>query len=205
MCPFCYLGCRQLRDALDQFEHAPAVIVRHHAFELDPHSPLSYPGTLNELLAEKYDTTLNHAQELNAQMQARAEELGLRWHLDLVQPANTFNAHRLVALAASQNLQDQMLDRLFRAYFSEGALISDFNTLSTLARQVGVLGADATLSGNEFTDQVRHDENLAAQMGIQGVPAFIFDGRIHVSGAQGVNSLLESLHTAWAGRQKLTV
>ena len=205
MCPFCYLGCRQLHGALDHFEHADAVVVRHHAFELDPHSPLTYPGTLNELLAANYGLTVERSKEINAQVQAHAEELGLRWSLDTVQPANSFDAHRLVALAASQNLQEKMLERLFRAYFSEGSLISDFSILSSLALQVGVLGADQMLQGDEFAEIVRHDKNLAARMGIQAVPAIILDGRVNVSGAQGVNSMLDTLSTVWAGRQKLSV
>ena len=205
MCPFCYLRCHQLHGALDQFEHADAVVVRHHAFELDPHSPLTYPGTLNELVATEYVVSVERAKENNAQVQADAEEWGLRWSPDTVKPANSFDAHRLVALAASQNLQGKMLERLFQAYFSEGSLISDFSTLSSLALQVGVQGAEQMLRGNEFADIVRHDQNIAARMGIQAVPAVIFDGQVNGSGAQGVNFMLDALSTVWDGRQKLLV
>jgi predicted DsbA family dithiol-disulfide isomerase len=202
VCPFCYLGFRQFHDALARFEHADDVIVRHHAFELDPHADSSYPGTLDEMLAAKYAVSIERARALNARAEESARKLGMQWSLASARPTNTFDAHRVVALAATQERQGEMLERLFRAYFSEGALLSDPATLSALALEVGVVGSDGMLSGNEFVDAVRHDESLAAKIGVTGVPALIFDGHVHVSGAQGSDAMLGALHTAWAGRRE---
>jgi predicted DsbA family dithiol-disulfide isomerase len=126
----------------------------------------------------------------------------MQWSLASARPTNTFDAHRVVALASTQERQEEMLERLFRAYFSEGALISDPATLSSLTLEVGVVGADGMLSGNEFIDAARHDENIAAKIGVPGVPALIFDGHVKVSGAQGPDAMLDALHTAWAGRRE---
>ncbi|MDH2903645.1 MAG: DsbA family oxidoreductase [Actinomycetota bacterium] len=194
------MGFRQFQDALARFEHSSAVVVRHHAFELDAHAPLVYPGSLDEMLAAKYAVTVAQASELNGRVRDTARQLGMTWSLDLVRPANTFDAHRVIAHAATQQRQDAMIERLFRAYFSDGYLISDRETLSTIALEAGVVETDRMLASNEFVEVVRHDEHLASKIGITGVPAYIFDGHLFVSGAQGSDAMLDAMHTAWAER-----
>ena len=201
VCPFCYLGRRQLELALAALDAPLEVVVRHHAFELDPRAAEVHPGTLNEMLAHKYGVTPEQAEAMNARVASLAHSLGMQWSLDRARPANTFDAHRLVALAATQGRDADLLERLFRAYFSEGEVVSDHTTLARLADEVGVDGSRDVLSGVAYADEVRHDENLAARIGITGVPAFIFDGRVHVSGAQGVDALLDALRSAIAQRE----
>ena len=200
VCPFCYLGFRQFHDALDHFEHADDVVIRHHAFELDPHARLTRGQSLDEMLAEKYSMSLERAAALNQRVQDSARDLGMEWSLATAQPTNTFDAHRVIAHAATHGRQEEMLERLFRAYFSEGLDISDHDTLATLSREVGVLGADEALVSNKFADDVRRDENLAAKIGITGVPALILNGRVHLSGAQGAPAMLQALREAWSLR-----
>jgi predicted DsbA family dithiol-disulfide isomerase len=205
VCPFCYLGFRQFHDALARYENADDVVIRHHAFELDPHAPLAYPGTFDEMLAAKYAIPIEQASAMNERVQDSARQMGMQWSLASARPTNTFDAHRVVAHAATQGRQGEMLERLFRAYFSEGHLISDPETLSSLALEVGVLGADNMLASDKFAEVVRHDEQRAARIGITGVPAFLFDGALRVSGAQGSDTMLDALHTAWAGRREQSV
>lgn len=200
ICPFCYLGFRQFHDALEHFEYASDVVVRHHAFELDPHAPLTYPGNLHEMLASKYSLPVERATALNQRVDDSARELGMEWSLERAQPTNTFDAHRVIALAATHGLQESMLERLFRAYFSEGLLVSDGATLATLASEIGVTGVEGMLAGHDFVDAVRHDEHLAGKIGITGVPALIFDGRVHLSGAQGASKMLAALRATWSER-----
>jgi len=200
VCPFCYLGFRQLHDALERFDHAHDVVIRHHAFELDPYAVLAHGQSLDELLAHKYSLTIDRAAAMNRRVQNSALELGMVWNLATAQPTNTFDAHRVIAFAATRGRQEEMLERLFRAYFSEGLVISDHATLSELAREIGVDGVDEVLDGDHFADAVRHDENLAAKIGLNGVPALIVDGRIHVSGAQGADVMLDAMRVAWSQR-----
>jgi predicted DsbA family dithiol-disulfide isomerase len=205
VCPFCYLGLRQLHDAISRFDRAADVVVRHHAFELDPHAPLGYPGTLDEMLADKYGMSVERASTLNQRVADTANTLGMQWSLGRARPTNTFDAHRVIALAASQGRQGEMLERLFRAYFTEGYLVSDPVVLNELALGVGVTGTAQMLLGDEFAEGVRHDEHLAAKIGITGVPAFIFNGALQLSGAQGSDAILDALRTAWAERRELSV
>jgi predicted DsbA family dithiol-disulfide isomerase len=198
VCPFCYLGARQLAQAIELFEHP--VDVTHHAFELDPHAPASVNETLEELLATKYGMPVERAQAINQRLAGQAKDAGLTFVFATVRPSNSFDAHRLIALAASQGLADTMSTRLFRSYFSDGLLISDRETLSTLADQVGVRGVHELWDSVAFVDDVRKDEVDAHALGITGVPAFLIDNRVMVSGAQGVDALAQALREAWATR-----
>jgi len=200
VCPFCYLGSRQLDVALGNFEHREHVVVRRHAFELDPSAPRDYGVTLSELLARKYNMPVERARALNEKMEVEAREFGLTWSMGRARPANSFDAHRLIAFAAHQDKGAVMADRLFRAYFSDGLLISDRDTLNTLAEECGVDDARSLWSSDDFSDDVRGDEHRAAELGITGVPSLLVDEKFMVVGAQGSDHLLEVLNRAWARR-----
>ncbi len=198
VCPFCYLGTRQLMGALDGFEHREDVVLRHRAFELDPHAPRDSGQTLDERLAEKYAMPIERARSLNGKLESDAAALGMNWFMKEARPTNTFDAHRLIALASTQDLGGAMSERLFRAYFSEGQLLGDTNTLSVLAHDVGVAGADKLWQGDDFADDVRADERHANELGISGVPTMLFDEKFMVVGAQGSEQILGVLTRAWA-------
>lgn len=200
VCPFCYLGARQLSNALQGFEHRDDVVMRHHAFELDPQAPGDSGQTLDERLAEKYAMPIERAGALNEKIEGDAAALGMTWSMKQARPTNTFDAHRLIALAGTQGLDDAMSERLFRAYFSEGQLLGDTNTLSELANDVGVSGADTLWHGDDFAADVRDDENQANELGINGVPTMLFDEKFMVVGAQGSEQILDVLTRAWGRR-----
>lgn len=200
VCPFCYLGTSQLSTALDNFEHREVVVVRHRAFELDPGAPADYGLTLDELLAKKYGMPLERAESLNAKLEDNATALGMRWDMHRARPSNTFNAHRLIALAQRQGLGDAMSERLFRAYFSEGQLLSDTETLNRLGNEVGVVGVEELWSCEDFTSDVRSDEMHAHELGISGVPTLLMDEKFMVVGAQGSEQILDVLTRAWNRR-----
>ena len=141
VCPFCYLGARQLEVALDRFEHRDDVVLRQRAFELDPRAPVDYSLSLPELLAKKYSMPVERARALNERLENDASALGMSWSMKDARPTNTFDAHRVIALSATQDLDRPMSERLFRAYFSEGQLVSDRDVLTALAKEVGVVGA----------------------------------------------------------------
>lgn len=200
VCPFCYLGSRQLTEALDRFEHHDDVVLVHHAFELDPHSPLTYELPLDELVARKYDLPVERARDLHRRLEAQAAHFGLEWHFENARPTNTFDAHRLIALAATQELAFAMSQRLYAAYFSEGRLVSDHDELCALATEVGVADAGLLWATDAFANDVRADEMSAARLGINGVPAFLVDNTFMVMGAQGTEAILDVLGRARARR-----
>jgi protein disulfide-isomerase len=200
VCPFCYLGTRQLAVALDDFEHRERVTLRHRAFELDAHAKLAYDRPLEELVAAKYATPVSSIRVMHQRLENEARELGMTWSLETAQPTNTFDAHRVVALASTQGLGHEASERLFRAYFCEGELVSDHHRLNELAEQIGVRGVDALWESDAFTDTVRVDEAQAQELGITGVPSLLLDSRFMVVGAQGSEQVLNALQRAWARR-----
>ena len=197
VCPFCYLGSRQLSAALETFEHRDEVVVRHRAFELDPRTPAVIGQSLEELVAKKYQIPVERSRELHHQLEEQARTYGMTWSFASAQATNSFDAHRLIALSSTQGLGEPMSQRLFSAYFSEGLLISDRDVLNSLAREVGVEGAPDLWTSGAFVDEVRADETEAAELGISGVPAMLMDHKFMVLGAQGADKIADVLQRAW--------
>jgi predicted DsbA family dithiol-disulfide isomerase len=199
VCPWCYIGKRRFEAALEAFEHADEVTVMWRSFELDQEAPRQPEGTAAERLAAKYGMTVERAETLNAEMTERAAGEGLEFHFETARGGNTFDAHRLIHLAATYGHQAAAQERLMRAYFTDGEAISDPETLVRLISELGVEEAEArdVLATERFTDDVREDELLASQLGIQGVPFFVFDRKLGVSGAQPPEVLVQALQRAW--------
>lgn len=198
-CPWCYVGKRRFEQALQQFEHAGDVEVTWRSFELDPHAPRTHAESQDELLAKKYGMPVEKARAMNERMTAEARKEGLDFHLDRVKVGNTFDAHRLVHLAAESGRADAMKERLMRAYFTEGEAVGDPDTLVRLGAEVG-LGEGRVreiVNGDAYANDVRADEERARSFGISGVPFFAIDERYGVSGAQPADVLLGALRQAY--------
>jgi predicted DsbA family dithiol-disulfide isomerase len=199
-CPWCYIGRRRFEKALNQFEHRDQVEVIWRSYQLDPNSPRDYAGSVNDMLMQRYRMSMEKAQGANDRVTDLAALEGLEYHLDRAHPVNSLDAHRLIHLAVQHNLQGEMKERIQKAYFTEGAIVSDQDTLVSLAGEVG-LDEDETrtmLEGDSFIDAVHEDENRAKELGIDGVPFFFFDENISVYGAQPVEVFLTALNNAWA-------
>lgn len=201
-CPWCYVGKRRFERALRDFPHSDELTVNWRSFELDPNAPPSQDEPQPQLLARKYGVTVAEAEQMNARMSAAASGEGLSFQLDAVKVGNTFLAHRLLHFAGEHGLREEMSERLFAAYLSEGAALSDVEVLTALAVEVGLdaLAVDELLQGGRFADAVRTDEAAAQAVGATGVPFFVFDRRYGVSGAQPPEVLLEALQKAWDER-----
>jgi predicted DsbA family dithiol-disulfide isomerase len=201
-CPWCYVGKRRFESALSQFEHADQVNVTWRSFELDPDAPAEDPGDMAERIAEKYGVSVAEARAMEAKMTATAAGEGLDYHLDIRRSANTFDGHRLIHLATEQGLGDAMKERIMAAYFSEGELVSDPEALVKLATEVGLDADEARsmLASDRFAEAVREDERTARQFGISGVPTFVVDRQIGLSGAQPPEVLLQLLEQGWDQR-----
>ena len=120
--------------------------------------------------------------------------------LDRTRRANTFAAHRLLHFAETRGHQGELKEAMLAAYFTEGRWLADDDVLVELCTAVGLAGdeARAVLSSDLFSDDVRADEKVAAQLGATGVPFFVIDRRYGVSGAQDATVFAEILQRAWA-------
>ena len=202
VCPWCYIGKRRFEAALERFEHCDEVELRWRSFELDPEAAPSSDVPAAERLAQKYGMSVQDAAAKHAEMSVLAAQDGLEFHLDRSRGGNTFDAHRLIALAADRGVQDALKERLMRAYFTDSEPIADHATLVRLAEEAGLDASEAraVLDSDRYADAVRSDEQLALQIGIRGVPFFVLDRRYGVSGAQPADALLGALEQAWAKR-----
>ncbi len=207
VCPWCYVGKRQFEEALGRFGHADEVAVVWRAFELDPSSPADVGMTMDKILERKYGMSAEQARAANQQMTSLAAGVGLEYHLDRVRAGNTFDAHRLIHLAATHGQGGAMKERLLAAYFTEGRSVGDHATLAELAGEVGLDPVEVTdtLAGQAFAADVRADEARGSALGATGVPFFVIDETYGVAGAQGADALLGALERAWADTHPLTV
>ncbi|MBB4599793.1 putative DsbA family dithiol-disulfide isomerase [Hymenobacter luteus] len=200
VCPFCYIGKRRLEKALANFAHADAVEIEWRSFELDPETQPKPGVSLYQLLAAKYGNTEAWARQMSANMTQMAAAEGLAFDFDRAVHANTLHAHRLVHLAARHGKQDAAKERFFQAYLEEGQDLNDAATLARLATELGLPAAEVeqVLQSDEFAQEVRHDEYQARQIGVRGVPYFVFDDKYAVSGAQPTELFQEVLEKVWA-------
>lgn len=197
-CPWCYVGKRRFETALSRYEQREQVKVTWRSFELDPDAPAERDGDLASHLAAKYGLSREEVEANQRRLTELAAAEGLDFRLDSVRGGNTFDAHRLIHLAELHGLQDAAKERLLRAYFSEGELLSDGDTLLALAVELGLPEEQVreALGGERFAEDVREDERLAQALGISAVPTFVADRTLAVSGAQPPEALLELLRTA---------
>jgi predicted DsbA family dithiol-disulfide isomerase len=206
-CPWCYIGKRRFEQALERFEHRDQVEVTWRSFELDPEAPPERTGDLVSLLAAKYGMSIEQARASQEQLVQTAAGEGLDFRFDIARSGLTFEGHRMVHLAAAHGRADEMKERLLRAYFTEGELISDHEALVRMGAEVGVnkLEARIVLGGDRYADEVRADEQIAQRLGIGAVPTFVVDRRLAISGANPPEQLLELLRQGWQQEPPLTV
>jgi len=199
-CPWCYVGKRRFEAALEAFEHRDQVNVTWRSFELDPTAPREREVDLATRLAEKYGTSREQALAMQQRMSGVGAADGIEFRQDIARGGNTFDAHRLLHLAAAHDRQDALKERLLRAYHTEGQPIGDPKTLERLAVEVG-LPADEVrelLAGERYAAEVRDDERTAASFGISGVPFFVVDRSLAASGAQSPEILGQLLSRGWS-------
>lgn len=187
-CPFCYIGKRRLEQAIanDKLE----VEVEFKSFELDPDAPAVPTQGLYEILASKYGTTLEQARNMSQGVVDTARQEGLHYEMDRVIPANTFEAHRLTQFAKKHGKMNAVSEALFTAYFMNGEDLNDQAILTRIAVDAGLDEADVTtfLASEELATDVREEEAMAQQLGVRGVPFFVFDRKYAISGAQPVEA-----------------
>lgn len=199
-CPWCYIGKRRFDVALSRFEHRDAVDVRWRSFELDPSAPARRDEPYLDRLAAKYRMTVAEADAMIDRMIEAGAQNGVVLRFDKAKPGNTFDAHRLLHLAAERGVQHDLKERLLKATFTRGVEIADPDVLVALAGDGGLDSEEArrVLASDAYAADVRADELRAAELDIRSVPYFVVNGRYGLSGAQPPDVLLDVLSEAWA-------
>lgn len=195
MCPFCYIGKRKFEAALEQFENKDAVEIVWKSFQLNPAMETQPDKNISEYLAEAKGWTIGYARQMNDYVTKMAAEVGLHYDFDKAVVANSFDAHRLVQLAKKHGKGDAMEERLFKAYFTEGLNTADHDTLLQLGTDIGLNAAEVkqVLTSDQYTTEVKRDISESRQIGVTGVPFFVFNQKYAVSGAQAPETFLGAL------------
>jgi predicted DsbA family dithiol-disulfide isomerase len=193
VCPFCFIGKKNFEAALKAYAGPEKIEVVWKSFELDPNAKKSQQIKIYELIAKKYRQSVEWAKENNQRLTAQGKTMGIDFDFEGIIPTNSFDAHRLSHLASLENKQNETAELLFKAYFSEGKDIASHSVLLEVAKQAGlnIERAKQILESKDLESEVRSDEEEAQQLGISGVPAFVFNRKLLVSGAQPVEAFLE--------------
>jgi predicted DsbA family dithiol-disulfide isomerase len=196
VCPWCFVGKRRLEAALASAGE-PEIVVRWRPFQLDPTIPPEGLERRAYMRAKFRDES--RIAEAHARLKALGAEVGIAFDFDAIERApNTLDAHRLILWAGESGAQDALVERLFSAFFEHGRDIGDRAVLTEIAAACGMDAAEveARFHGDDDIDAVRAQIAEAQDIGVNGVPFFIFASRLGVSGAQSADVLARAMAQA---------
>lgn len=192
VCPWCYIGKKRFDAALAERPDLE-LEVRWRPFQLDPTIPAEGVDR-REYLEKKFGKNRSH--EVGNAIREAGEDAGISFAFDAIEKTpNTFDSHRLIRWSASAGCQDQMVNILFRRYFEDGDDIGDRKVLVDAAKEAGMddeLVAYLLLHDKD-SELVMQEANQAREMGISGVPTFLFEGKYAVTGAQETEGYLRAI------------
>lgn len=199
VCPWCYVGRTRFEKALGSFAHRDDVEVVYRSFELDPTQAGDTRQTVLEMLSQKYGMPPEQARQAEDRVAGLARAEGLDYSSQ--RPVgNTFGLHRVLHLGREKGVQPDLLTSIYQAYFGQAQQIFDSSVITAVAEKAGLDGdtvrhvLDDT---DRYADDVRADEDEARRLGITGVPFFVFDMSLGVSGAQATETFTQALEQAW--------
>jgi predicted DsbA family dithiol-disulfide isomerase len=194
ICPWCYIGKRRFERALETIGGRHRVGLTWRPFQLNPDMPVD--GMEREAYLQAKFGGRERSREIYARIEAAGTGEGIAFAFDrIARTPNTVQAHRLIRLGQRLDRQDEVVEALFRGYFTAGANIGDIETLVGLAERAGIApdAAERYLAGDEDREQVLGEDDSARRMGIHGVPCFILEQQHALSGAQEPAVLAEAL------------
>ncbi len=204
VCPFCYIGKKRLEHVAE--EAGIELEIHWHSFELDPNAPAKHDTSNTERLAKKYGRNYAEMEEMERNVAAMAASEGIDFQWQKANSGNSFNAHRIIHLAQSKGLGNEAKEAFFHAYMTEGLAIGEREVVEEIASRIGLDNAEVeyVLDSDELADFVRHDEKIAhEQLKVTGVPFFVFDQKLALSGAQPREVFLQALQKADSDDQNI--
>lgn len=202
MCPFCYIGKRNYEKAYQQFADANNIELVWKSFQLDPtiSEDPSDRMEVSEYLAQRKGISQERVEQMHEHVTKMAADAGLEFHLDKTIMANSFKAHRMIQIAKEKGFGDAAEENLFYANFTKGKDFGDVEVLRQIGKASGLTeeDVDLALSDQKYAGKVNEDINRAREIGVTGVPFFVFNNKYAVSGAQPSESFLQVLETSHA-------
>ncbi len=205
MCPFCYIGKRNLETALEQFPDKNHVDIVWKSYQLDPAFPESVTEDYHTYLVKRKGMTGEQVKTMLENVTQTAKQAGLDYHLDKSVIVNSLNAHKFIQFAKTKGLGDQAEEHLFHAFFTEAKNIADLKTLTQIGIEIGLeeFEIKTAFTDEKYAALVKEDIKEGQQIGVQGVPFFVLDRKYAVSGAQPPQAFSQSLEQAFSEWRKL--
>ncbi len=193
-CPFCYIAKRKLENAISRSSHKEEIKVEWKSFELDPNLQTNTSINTIDYYVSK-GASKQQMTDLFSNATSMAKEVGIHFNIDTIVVANSFKAHKLVHIAKAIDKQDEAKELLLKAYFTDGKNIDDINVLLNIGSTLGFEAVDLEKKIEEkaLEDSVYEDQKLAKELGISGVPFFVFNNKHTISGAQSEEVFLEAI------------
>lgn len=203
-CPFCYIGKRNFETAMEQFSDKGNIEVEWKSFQLDPTAPEVAVESQEDYLVKRKGMSKDQVKGMLANVTEVAKQAGLKYQMDKVVMVNTQKAHQLIQFAKTKNLGDEMEERLFKAYFTEGLNVADDAVLTKLGTEIGLDENElqAAFTDDKYLYQMKQDIQEGANIGVQGVPFFVFDRKYGISGAQPSEAFLQTLDKSFTEWRK---
>jgi len=206
VCPWCFIGRRRLGEAISLYAERDSgfqPLVSWHPFQLNPDLPQE--GIDRRAYIEAKFGGAQPAAEVYERVGAAGRTVGIHFAFERIErQPNTRDAHRLISWAQARGNAEDVVERLFRAYFLEGRFIGDREVLATIASEAGfpLDEARAYLESDKGTDTIKAMDRRVREIGVTGVPFFIFDGKVGVSGAQEASTLVAAMTEAAAAERQ---
>jgi predicted DsbA family dithiol-disulfide isomerase len=184
VCPFCYIGKTRLARVAKQ--KGVALEWVWHSFQLNPEAPPRVTVSNAERLAAKYGMTVPQAERQLEGIAGIFESEGLVFNWRQARSGNTRNAHRVIQAAQDRGLGNEAEEAFFKAYFVDGRAIGELDVVRAIAAEIGIGSAevDRALASDDIEARIEEDFRTARQLGVRGVPFFVFENKVAVSGAQ---------------------
>lgn len=210
MCPFCYIGKRKLEQSLNNSPLKDDVEIEWKSYQLNPELVTDTSIGIDDYLAQHKGMSKEQARQLNQQVTEMAKEEGLVFNFDQSVVANSFLAHQLLHFAKQYNKQNEAEEILFKSYFTDGKNIDDIEFLKSIVNELGlnIASFENSIVEGTFVDEVKMDIHEARQIGVKGVPFFVYDRKYAISGAQPLALFDQTLNQAfeqWKGSTSITL
>ncbi len=194
-CPFCYIGKAHFQKALASFQNIKDVDVVYRCFQLDPDYKHKDGETVITYLTDMKGMSVEHVKQMTTHIEQMAKDAGITINFNTNIPANTLDAHRLILLATQEHKQEAIVEALFEAHFTNGKNIEEKNVLKEIGLSAGLSESqlNTVLDSDAYAYEVKQDILESRNIGVRGVPFFLFNRKYAISGAQPVDTFIAAL------------